>query len=75
MKDELLKRLQAMPADDPLWDSLLWLTQKNIDNEIDAICVPDLSDAEAHRGRGRISAFRDIQEQLNEARKIASQTT
>lgn len=75
MKELLLRRLQVLPPDDPLWDALLWLCRSNLDNEVDSICAPGMSDSDAHRSRGRISALRDLEEQLKEARQAAIQGT
>lgn len=73
MKEALLRRLQVMPPDDPLWEALLWLVRRNLHTELDSISAVGMSDSDAHRSRGRISAFRDLEEQLKEAREAAMQ--
>jgi len=73
VKDALLRRLQVLPPDDPLWDALLWLVRRNLHTEMDSISAVNMSDSDAHRSRGRISAFRDMEEQLKEAREQAIQ--
>lgn len=73
MRDVLLRRLQVIAPDDPLWDALLWLVRSNLHTELDSISAVEMSDGTAHRSRGRISAFRDIEDQLKEARERAMQ--
>lgn len=73
MKEVLIRRLQVLAPDDPLWDALLWLYRDNLANEVDSISAVHMTDAEAHRSRGRISAFRDLEEQLKEARQASIQ--
>lgn len=59
--------LAAMPSDTlPVWRGVLALIDESAIIEQDAICAPNLSDAEAHRGRGRLGALRDLRQQLND---------
>lgn len=63
----LVLRLQTITdPKDPLWAGLQELMQSNIEIETENVCAPGISDAEAHRGRGRLGMLLDLREQLND---------
>jgi hypothetical protein len=70
-KDHFIQSLQGVSPDGPLWQGVLWLIAQNQAADLDAICAPNLTDAEAHRGRGRIGALRDLRTQLDTAMQLA----
>lgn len=66
-KDGLIERMRTLQADDPLLVGLRWLVTEMRQDDINGLCIPVLGDEQAHRARGRISAWEDLLRQLQQA--------
>lgn len=70
-KSLLLERLKVIEPTDPLWVGLLALVEANADNDSDSLCAPRMGDEGAHYARGRLSALKDLRQQLKEVMEEA----
>lgn len=62
----LIERLKTIQRDDPLVVGLEWFLRDMERIEIESLCGPRIGDEEAHRGRGRIGALRDVRDQIEQ---------
>jgi hypothetical protein len=70
---EFKRRLALLDPQDALWKGIQSLLADNVAIETEAVCRAHLGDEEAHRQRGRLSMLLDLQQQLDEAVKLAGQ--
>lgn len=64
--EALKQRLSLLPVDDPLVPLLLDLLDEFALTEMEAGVVPQISDEEAHRFRGRLGMAMELRRELNE---------
>lgn len=73
MNADFKRRLALLDPQDALWIGIRRLLADNVAIETEALCRPNLGNEEAHRQRGRLSMLLDLQQQLDEAVKLAGQ--
>lgn len=66
-KDGLIERMRTLQPEDPLLVGIRWLIGEMRQDDIDGLCIPVIGDEQAHRARGRISAYEDLQRALQQA--------
>ncbi len=68
---KLLRPLQALGPQHPLWQGVHWLVAELVLVEQGAGCQAGLSSGDAHRALGRLGMLLDLQGQLAEAERQA----
>ena len=58
--------LAGISDENPVWLAMNAILEDAESNEVNALCVPGLTDGDSHFNRGRLSAIRDLKGALRQ---------